>query len=148
MARRTAPKRKGQPHALSGRGKLCNLDQLTFDRLQWAQHLTRRLLKAEAGSSVLMRRAVAVYQDHLERLLESHTLDQLEREIGLLASAARGTTSTIPEESLIAVPLRAFSTIRQEASEAARQAGAAKLKASLAADLKDWDYEARRRGYE
>lgn len=148
MPRLTAPKRRGQPHALSGRAKVCNLDQLTFDRLHWAQHLTRRLLKSEAGASVLMRRAVAVYVAALERLLADPQADAVEREADALKGAARGSSGAIPEDALIAVPLRPFSAISADAREEARLAGMAKTKAQLDCFLRDMDNVARKRGHE
>jgi hypothetical protein len=119
------------------------LDQATFDRLHWAQHVTHRLLKSEAGASVLLRRAVALYVDHLEQLLANHTPEQLEREVGKLSNAARGTTQAIPEDQLIAVPLQAFSIIREEAYEAARKAGLEETRAEMNAQLEQWDRRAR-----
>lgn len=146
--RRTVAKRPGQPCALSGRAMTANLDQVSFDRLTWARHVTRRLLKAEAGTSVLIRRAIALYTDHMERLLAGHRPEELERETNLLSTAARGCTEAIPEEELIAVPLRPFSDIRRETEEARAEARRAALKESLAQDLANLTHEAKRRGHD
>jgi hypothetical protein len=124
-----------------------NLDQVSFDRITWLRHLSVRLLKSEAGTSVLIRRALMAYVAHIEGLLASHTQEQLERERALLSAAARGDTAALPDDDLLAVPPKPFTSIQQEAAEAARVAGLAKIRERLTADLSNWDHEGRRRGH-
>ena len=131
MPRILKPKRAGQPSALSGRAMTANLDAGSFDRITWLRHLSQRLLKAEAGTSVLIRRALACYQEHIERLLASHTQAELEGEALRLAGAAVGATEGLPEEDLTAVPMLPFSAI-QEASSAVR---AERLRTGVAVQL-------------
>jgi hypothetical protein len=116
--RRTKAKRRGEPHIKSGKPLTANLDAGSTCRLTWASHTTKRLLNTDAFDSVLIRRAIVVYVQHLETLMEKSKPEQLEREAALLSSAARGTTEELPEEDLIAVPLRAFSAIDRDARTA------------------------------
>jgi hypothetical protein len=147
MPRLTKPLKPGQPYALSGRGCTANLDQLSLDRLAWLRLFTERVLKAPAGTSVLIRRAIAYYIDHTEQLLAAAP-EQREREVAMLSHAARGDTDAIPDDELLAVPIKAFSVISDEAAEARRIAGIRETKAFMDQCMAEWDDKARGLGFD
>jgi hypothetical protein len=97
-----------------------NLDAGSTQRLAWASHLAKRLLKTEAYDSVLIRRAVRVYAERLDGLLTAAP-EELEREAELLTSAARGETGELPEGDVIQVPIKPYSTIQWEAKAQQRE---------------------------
>src|SRR5688572_11886548 len=131
MPRLLKPKRAGQPNALSGRAMTANLDQASFDRITWLRHLSIRLLKSEAGTSVLIRRALALYQVHMEQLLVRGGTDEHAMEVKLLALASRGNSNGLLEDDLVAVPLRPFSEIAKAGAESSRAAGVQTVKDGL-----------------
>jgi hypothetical protein len=139
MTRRTLPKKAGEPCIKSGKPMTANLDVGSVDRITWMKHLTQRVLKAEAGASVLIRRAIEFYAAYMERILIRHEPEELEDEAFALKLAARGEQAALPEEDLIAVPPKLFSAIQHEAREAARVAGIARIHAGLAEDIERMD---------
>jgi len=104
-----------------------------MDRIAWGRHALRTLLKSkgEAGTSVILRRALALYTGHLSALLTDlntkQRAEQLKIELAALSSAAQGEREAIDEEKLLAVPLRPFNDIyweaREERKSAERSAG-------------------------
>ena len=105
------------PH--SGARGTVNLDQGTRDRLTWAEQFAKRVLQADAGQNVLIRRAVRVYIRHLERLVKKNeqggeaAKERLQGEAYALRSATRGEQDAIPEADLIAVPVKLFSEMQR-----------------------------------
>lgn len=95
-----------------------SLDRRTLDALRWAEHCSGLVLKDRASASVIVRRAVALYVAELERSLAAGDDRALTSEKSALRWAARGNDEPLPEEQLIAVPPRMFSTITAEASAA------------------------------
>jgi hypothetical protein len=114
------PHRPGDAAPNSGTRGSFNMDQGTRDRLTWAGHFAKRLLNTDAGHSVLMRRAIEVYTQHLERLAKKNSGDaakdqqKLDWEAHALKRAARGEQDALPKQDLIAVPVKLFSEIQAE----------------------------------
>lgn len=107
------PHRPGDVAPNSGSAATFNLDQGTRDKLSWQRHLVKRLLQADAGNSVLMRRAIDLYTDYLERLMKKPE-SALAWEVFALKRATRGEKDPLPEADLIAVPLKSFSQIKED----------------------------------
>jgi hypothetical protein len=128
MPRLTAPKKPGQPNALSGRSITANLDAGSLDRIAWIRHVLLTLLgrKGEAGTSVVLRRAVALYTAHITSLLTDLTVkqraEQLKIELRALQYAAEGEREAIDEDKLTALPLRPFGDIYSEDREERKSA--------------------------
>jgi len=111
-------RRPGDVAPNSGTPATFNLDQGTRDKLTWQRHLVKRLLRADAGNSVLMRRAIELYTNHLERLAKkaegADAEQKLSWEVYALKRAASGERDPLPEAELIAVPVKLFGAIKEE----------------------------------
>jgi hypothetical protein len=118
-------RRAGDVASASGTGVTINLDAGSRQQIVWQQHVIKRLLGGEAGNSVLVRRALTLYTEHLEKLLKRHSADgasgssaaaeqRLGWEVIALKRAAAGERDSLPEQDLIAVPIKPFSEIKEE----------------------------------
>jgi hypothetical protein len=118
----------------SGSGTTINLDQGSRDRCVWLRNtLKRSALNTDANSSVLVRRALTAYVQHIEALLFAgpSTRDAQTIERVCIANAARGHQEEIPEEELIAVPPKPYSQIDRAAYEARAEQGRQKIQQML-----------------
>jgi hypothetical protein len=105
-----------------------NVDSGTLDRMTWAGHVARLHIKNQASPSVIFRRALSHYVEHLDRLLASSDAGKLAWEAGALNRAARGETAELPDALLLATPPRPFREIlKEDAARLGRQARAAIL---------------------
>lgn len=107
MPSTTKPKtaRRGTPQWLS-------LDPMSRVRLDYLKHVAHHSFDAEATNSTIVRRALAVYLEHVESVMPFEGRGKWER-LELIA-ANRGDTFTIPEPLIKAVPVRFLSAIKKE----------------------------------
>ncbi len=118
-------------------------DEASKQRMTWIQHMLRDTLKlgvADVYQHVIMRRALQVYVAHLETTLgkagkDREIADWLE--IGGLKCGRRGDDLRVPEDALVALPVRPLSVLVAEAV-AARPKPATPMQ-SLKADLARWE---------
>lgn len=99
------------------------VDQRTADRITWATNVARVRLRLAVHPAVLIRRALAMYVDHLERVLESPDVEARDEfpaipagrlrieEVGL-RKAAKGETRQLHPECLSG-PVVPFSAIER-----------------------------------
>jgi hypothetical protein len=106
-----------------------NLDARSLDRMTWAQHVCRLHLNNQVSPSVIFRRALSLYVEHLDRLLASDDAGKRAWETSALNRAARGETAELPAALLLATPPRPFKDILKADSARSRQALASFLAA-------------------
>jgi hypothetical protein len=141
------PKKAGEPFINSGVRSIINLDAGSLDRLTWLRNAFKRsALKLEAGNSILLRRSVSLYQEHIEKLIQKNDEEEIALEVLCLTGAAKGTTDPLPQEDLEAVPVRPFSQIRQEHLEAKSKERLTAVQNVMREELERWDTERTRGG--
>jgi hypothetical protein len=99
-----------------------NLDARSLDRMTWAQHVCRLHLNNQVSPSVIFRRALSLYADHLDRLLTSSDAGKLGWESNALNRAARGEKDELPDAALLATPPKPFREILKADAGRGRQA--------------------------
>ncbi|MHB8495751.1 MAG: hypothetical protein ACYC9Z_16700 [Casimicrobiaceae bacterium] len=119
-------------------------DQASKQRMAWAQHMLRdtlHLTVADVYQHAVVRRALDVYCCHLETILSRAPGKDLDiahwAERGRLKVARNGADLCVPEDALVALPVRPLSVIVAEAV-AARPKPVTPMQ-SLKADLARWE---------
>lgn len=100
------PARSRSPRtAQQGRPAWVSLDPISITRLDYAKHIITVELAASATNSTVVRRALAVYQLHLEDLARPLTPKRyLDTERRALIAANRGDKRSISANTLAALP--------------------------------------------
>jgi hypothetical protein len=117
MKKPSGVRRAGDVAVGSGEPATVNLDAGSRDQITWQRHVLKRLCGEDAGNSLIVRRALDAYTRYLERLVQKRDQNRSMQEAFAIRRVAKGEKDAIPEEQLIAVPVRPFSEIRKEASD-------------------------------
>jgi hypothetical protein len=119
--------------AQRGKSYWFSVDPMTVSRLDWAKHVAKHL-GADASNSTVARRALEIYQAHLEHLLSPKVNpEQIDLERLRIIAANRGNTKSIPAELLSALPVRKLTDIARE-----HLASKPSVIDTLRTDLENW----------
>lgn len=108
-----------------------NPDARTVARVTWAKHVARLSMKSQVSPSVLFRRALALYTEHLDALIRAGDEDALKSEGYSLQRAASGEKQEIDEELLLTNPVRPFGDIVDEVNAADAEEAKAEIQRLL-----------------
>lgn len=120
--------------AQRGKPSWFSADQMSQVRLCHAKRIATDLVKADATNSTIIRRALEVYQAHMESLLSSASGSlNLSWELNRLRAANRGASWNTPAHLITAGPLKSLGDIA--ADYHAKQPTPMDM---IQADLKKW----------
>lgn len=86
--------------ARQGRPAWISADAMSITRLEWSKKVALTLLQTASSNSTIVRRALAVYQSHLESLITHPAPNRLAAERKAISACNRGDTRSVPEADL------------------------------------------------